>query len=186
MTLSVILRFLYSTGLRTCEARLLTREDVDLQDGVVNISKSKGINQHRIALHPSLWDLLRQYDDAVTRYIPNRKAFFPNEFGDHFSRTWLPYHFSRLWTMFSDAKARIYDLRSNYAVTNINKWKYVGPEWFDKLLYLSRTMGHTTIKATAYYYNLVPLFADQLNELSGSGLTEILSDLTDHYTNEEE
>ena len=186
MTLSVILRFLYSTGLRTCEARLLTREDVDLQDGVVNISKSKGINQHRIALHPSLWDLLRQYDDAVTRYIPNRKAFFPNEFGDHFSRTWLPYHFSRLWTMFSDAKARIYDLRSNYAVTNINKWKYVGPEWFDKLLYLSRTMGHTTIKATAYYYNLVPLFADQLNELSGSGLTEILPDLTDYYTNEEE
>lgn len=186
MTLSVILRFLYSTGLRTCEARLLTREDVDLQDGVVNISKSKGINQHRIALHPSLWDLLRQYDDAVTRYIPNRKAFFPNEFGDHFSRTWLPYHFSRLWTMFSDAKARIYDLRSNYAVININKWKYVGPEWFDKLLYLSRTMGHTTIKATAYYYNLVPLFADQLNELSGSGLTEILPDLTDYYTNEEE
>lgn len=54
--------------------------------------------------------------------------------------------------MFSDAKARIYDLRSNYAVTNINKWKYVGPEWFDKLLYLSRTMGHTTIKATAYYF----------------------------------
>ena len=67
-----------------------------------------------------------------------------------------------------------------------NTWKYVGPEWFDKLLYLSRTMGHTTIKATAYYYNLVPLFADQLNELSGSGLTEILPDLTDYYTNEEE
>ena len=44
MTLSVILRFLYSTGLRTCEARLLTREDVDLQDGVVNISKSKGLD----------------------------------------------------------------------------------------------------------------------------------------------
>ena len=60
------------------------------------------------------------------------------------------------------------------------------PKWFDKLLYLSRTMGHTTIKATAYYYNLVPLFADQLNELSGSGLTEILPDLTDYYTNEEE
>jgi len=36
------------------------------------------------------------------------------------------------------------------------------------------------------YFNLVPLFADQLNELSGSGLTEILPDLTDYYTNEEE
>ena len=43
-------------------------------------------------------------------------------------------------------------------------------------------MGHTTIKATAYYYNLVPLFADQLNELSGSGLTEILPDLTDYLS----
>lgn len=186
MTFSVLLRFLYSTGLRTCEARMLKYSDVDLDEGVVNISKSKGINQHRIAMHKSLWDLLVEYDASISRYLPNRKAFFPNEFGDHLSRTHLPYQFNNVWKDVSSERARIYDLRSNYAVTNINKWRYVGPEWFDKLLYLSRSMGHTTIESTAYYYNLVPLFAEQLDELSSPGFKEMLPDLTNFYEDDEE
>ena len=186
MTFSVLLRFLYSTGLRTCEARMLKCSDVDLNDGVVNISKSKGINQHRIAMHKSLWDLLVEYNTSISRYLPNRKAFFPNEHGDYLSRTHLPYQFNNAWKEVSSERARIYDLRSNYAVTNINKWRYMGPEWFDKLLYLSRSMGHTTIESTAYYYNLVPLFAEQLDELCSPGFMEILPDLTNFYKDDEE
>ena len=71
-------------------------------------------------------------------------------------------------------------------MTNINKWRYIGPEWFDKLLYLSRSMGHSTIEATAYYYNLVPLFAEQLDELSSPGFKEMLPDLTNFYEDDEE
>lgn len=186
MTFSVLLRFLYSTGLRTCEARMLKCSDVDLNEGVVNIYKSKGINQHRIAIHKSLWDLLVEYNASISRYLPNRKAFFPNEHGDFLSRTHLPYQFNNAWKKVSSERARIYDLRSNYAVANINKWRYVGPEWFDKLLYLSRSMGHATIESTAYYYNLVPLFAEQLDQLSSPGFKEMLPDLTNYYEDDEE
>ena len=40
----VFFRLLYSTGMRTTEARLLRVEDVDLQSGVINIRYTK---EHR-------------------------------------------------------------------------------------------------------------------------------------------
>jgi integrase len=62
----VFYRLLYSTGMRTVEARMLNREDVDLQNGIINITGSKGISQHRIALHKSIWDLLIRYDEKMS------------------------------------------------------------------------------------------------------------------------
>ena len=47
-------------------------------------------------------------------------------------------------------------------------------------------MGHTTIESTAYYYNLVPLFAEQLDELRSPGFMEKLPDLTNFYKDDEE
>lgn len=186
MIIPVMLRLLYSTGMRTCEATKLSCKDVDLEYGVINIENTKGYDQHRVALHKSMWNLLLRYEEEISKLIPNRTAFFPNEFGNFLGRTWITYHFGNIWKQISNEPARVYDLRSNYAVTNINSWKYIGPEWFDKLLYLSRTMGHSCVASTTYYYNLVPLFAEQLYEMTESDLTEILPDLSDYYAFEKE
>ena len=51
----------------------------------------------------------------------------------------------------------------------------------DKLLYLSRSMGHRYIQNTLYYYRLVPLFAHQLENLTGCGYEELLPDLNDYF-----
>jgi integrase len=67
--------------------------------------------------------------------------------------------FKKVWKKVSTAHARAYDFRSHYAVVNINGWDHCGIEWMDKLLYLSRSMGHRYIQNTLYYYRLVPLFA---------------------------
>lgn len=58
----VFFRLLYSTGMRTTEARLLRVEDVDLQSGVINIRYTKSIDEHRVALHESMWSLLQMYN----------------------------------------------------------------------------------------------------------------------------
>jgi Phage integrase family. len=42
----VFFRLLYSSGIRTTEARLLRADDVNLDDGVLNIRHSKGFSQH--------------------------------------------------------------------------------------------------------------------------------------------
>ena len=81
--------------------------------------------------------------------------------------------------------ARAYDFRSHYAVVNINGWDHCGIEWMDKLLYLSRSMGHRYIQNTLYYYRLVPLFAHQLENLTGCGYEELLPDLNDYFEYED-
>lgn len=181
----VFFRLLYSTGMRTNEARMLKCEDVDLTSGIINIAHSKGLDQHRVALHPTMWDLLKQYNEAMERLLPGRKIFFPNHNDNFYGIAWQAKVFRNIWKTISSEPARAYDLRSLYAVTNINSWDYDGTEWFDKLLYLSRSMGHKKIESTCYYYQLVPLFFKQLEELSGQALHDLLPDLKDFFEYEE-
>lgn len=58
--------------------------------------------------------------------------------------------------------ATAYALRHNYAIENINGWTDYGFNFNDKLLYLSKSMGHSVIESTKYYYSLVPRLADVL------------------------
>ncbi|HBS88277.1 MAG: hypothetical protein A2W91_04270 [Bacteroidetes bacterium GWF2_38_335] len=185
MQIPVYFRLLYSTGLRTNEARMLRCKDVDLQNGVINIAHSKGIDQHRVALHPTMWNLLKQYNDAMERLMPDRKIFFPNKNGGYYGIAWQSNNFRKIWKIISSEPARAYDLRSLYAVANINSWDYDGTEWFDKLLFLSHSMGHRQIESTCYYYQLVPLFFKQLEELTGQDLHNLLPDLTNFFEYEE-
>ncbi|MGB3542417.1 tyrosine-type recombinase/integrase, partial [Rubrivirga sp.] len=176
---------LYSTGMRTNEARMLQCEDVDLTHGIIHIAHSKGLDQHRVALHPTMWDLLKQYDEAMERLMPGRRIFFPNYQGNFYGISWQAKIFRTIWKTISSEPARAYDLRSLYAVTNINGWDYDGTEWFDQLLYLSRSMGHRKIESTCYYYQLVPLFFKQLEALTGPALHDLLPDLTNFFDDEE-
>ncbi|WP_430817906.1 tyrosine-type recombinase/integrase [Carboxylicivirga sp. RSCT41] len=177
----VYFRLLYSTGMRTNEARMLRCKDVDLTNGIINIAHSKGLDQHRVALHPTMWNLLKQYNKAMERLMPNRKIFFPNKDDYYHGVAWHSNNFRNIWRTISYEPARAYDLRSLYAVSNINSWEYDGTEWFDKLLFLSHSMGHRKIESTCYYYQLVPLFFKQLEELTGQALYDMLPDLTNFF-----
>lgn len=73
----VIFRLMYSTGLRSGEARHLKCQDVDLDRGVLYLRDVKGYNQRLVALHPSMTEMLRHYDTLMANEMPNREAFFP-------------------------------------------------------------------------------------------------------------
>lgn len=60
LELPVFFRLLLSSGMRTCEVRWLKCRNVDLKNGVVEIEKSKGAGQHRIALHQSMLAILKK------------------------------------------------------------------------------------------------------------------------------
>jgi site-specific recombinase XerD len=68
-------RLLYSSGIRTTEARLLEREDIDLSHGVINVRHSKGYDQHYIALHESMTSILLQYDAAAEKSVRTVSIF---------------------------------------------------------------------------------------------------------------
>ena len=56
--------------MRTTEARLLKRKDVNLDNGIISIRDSKGNGRHYVVLHDSMTELMQKYDMAVDRLIP--------------------------------------------------------------------------------------------------------------------
>ncbi len=180
LELPVYVRLLYSTGMRTNEARWLQRSDVNLNDGVIDINHSKGVDQHRVALHPSMTALLQKYDDRMAELMPGRKHFFPDK-NDHVHRpNWVDYHFRQVWREISGEPARIYDLRSHYAVQNVTRWKGLGYEIHQKLLYLSRSMGHRELSSTYGYFNLTPNLADKIRTCCEDSFNSLLPKLPDY------
>lgn len=164
----VFFRLLYSSGIRTCEARMLRTEDVDLSHGILNIRISKGTAQHYVALHDSMLELMRQYDAAIRKYHPERTYFFPTKDNSFFERNWVQINFRMAWDKYNSAHSTAYELRHNYAVENINRWTDEGFGFDAKLLYLSKSMGHCNVESTKYYYSLVPGMADILQTHSDS------------------
>lgn len=171
--LPIYYRLLLSTGLRTCEARWLRREDVNLDTGVVDIKKSKGADEHRIVLHESAMEMLRSYDGAMEKVMPKREYMFPDRKGKYHSAAWGGYFFRIIWSKVSDEKACEYDLRSLYAVKNITKWGNHGYELSGKLLFLSRSMGHRDIQSTFGYFHLTPMLVDKLKRNTSKGFSEL-------------
>jgi integrase len=97
--LPVFFRLLFSTGMRTVELRELRRIDVDLERGIINICKSKGYDQHRVALHHTTCTLLKLYDAKMDSIMPSRTIFFPDPKGKHHAPRWHDWHFRKIWML---------------------------------------------------------------------------------------
>jgi len=179
-TVPVFFRLLYSTGMRTTEARLLRRDDVDLTNGVIDIQKSKGYDQHYVVMHDTMRDLMARYDKAISKLQPSREYFFQSVKGSNYCREWLQDNFRVLWKAANGSSSSHpvpYDLRHHYAITNINSWTDGAFEFNDKLQYLSKSMGHRHIESTRYYYAIVPRLADMLLEKTEAGFNAIVPEV---------
>ena len=72
-----------------------------------------------------------------------------------------------------------YDFRHNYATFNINKWVDLGFNFYDKLYYLSKSMGHCSVEHTKYYYSIVPRMSEILEDKSGASFEELVPEVID-------
>jgi integrase len=179
LTCPIFFRLLYSSGIRTTEARLLRRKDVALEHGILDIQKSKGYDQHYVALHKTMTTLLKRYDDIIETIQPGRTYFFESVNGKHYSRGWVTDNFRCFWEKAngSCSNAVAYELRHHYAVTNINNWTEDSFEFSDKLLYLSKSMGHRWTASTLHYYSIVPRLADTIRDRTEDAFNEIVPEV---------
>jgi integrase len=177
LTTPVIFRLLYSTGMRTNEARLLGRTDVNLKENIISIRQTKGDQQRYVVMHPTLIPILRHYDSIVDGICPDREFFFPSPRGGSLSNTWLKDVFREMWDKENASHATAYELRHHYAISNINRWQDMGFELYDHLLYLSKSMGHLSVESTRGYYAIVPALADTLKAKAGKDTDWMLPDV---------
>ena len=178
LTVPVLFRLLLSSGMRTCEARLLGRSKVDLAEGVITISEGKGRSERLVALHPSMLPIMAEYDRAMEEVYPGRTYFFPNGTDGHISRHLLASWFRRIWSQVSDERATAYELRHHFATTCINELVGRGVEGLRDLEWVSKAMGHTSVEETMRaYYHIVPALAELLQRRGGTAFDEIVPEV---------
>lgn len=117
LVLPMYYRLLYCCGVRTCEARLLMRKDVNLLTGYIDIFHSKGLKDRRIFLPTDLWALYMKYDARINDIFPDRTYFFPSNPNRCYDCTTISQNFNKIWKeaglgIETGSKARAYDFRN--------------------------------------------------------------------------
>ena len=183
LTFPVIMRFLYSTGCRPYEARMLRRNNIDMLSGVVSITKSKANIQHYVVLHSSMLSIIKEYDRIIDSLYPDRRYFFLSTNGEQpIHKEWLGCNYKKIWAKISDVPSSPYDLRHNYAIANINSWHGTVFDQFNKLVFLSKSMGHICLNSTRYYYHFSTSLAKLIEERSEIGFNLLLPEVNyAHY-----
>lgn len=167
--LPVLFRLLYCCGLRTCEARTLRVEDVDLHLGQIDIVASKQERSRRIPIGRDLLELLQTYNTQISTVYQDRIFFFPTTPSRCYAQSSLGIAFRKIWNTAVPGggygnKARAYDFRHHFALTNLNRWVVAGADLNSMLPYLSTYMGHACLQSTDYYLHLVPEFFHTFRE----------------------
>ena len=169
-TIPVIFRMLYSTGVRSSEARRLRMEDVDLNTGKIFIRKSKGWEARVIYASSDLLDLMNRYDSIVRKAYPEREAFFPNRKGTHYSQSTIDSWFHEFWDNLPEAAdckgnaPRVHDFRHTYCVYRLNQWVREKKDLNALYPYLSEYVGHSNFSDTDYYLTLAEPFYPELQK----------------------
>jgi len=179
----VIFRMLYCCGLRSSEARLLKRADVDLDTGKIIIRESKGWKSRIVYMSDDLRAVCKEYDSIVESLFPSRQVFFPNRHGNYFNRAAIGYWFHEFWDRLPESgaitgnPARVHDFRHGYAVHRLNQWVREGKDINALLTYLSEYMGHSHYVDTDYYLALVEEFYPEMEQRLSSINDDILPEV---------
>ena len=162
-TAPVLFRLLYTCGLRPMEGRLLKRENIKFDTGVILITQTKGHKERIVVMSDDMLSLCQQYDAQRRVCAGDCKCFFVistgmgvprSQFGNLFRSCWananpgIPYHLL--------PQARPYDLRHRFASTVMHNWLDEGRDMYAMLPYLRTYMGHENFSDTAYYIHLLP------------------------------
>lgn len=154
---------LASTGLRISEAVRLTREDADLDAGVLTIRETKFHKSRLVPLHPTTTAALRRY--AARRdhqhSLVRLPAFFLTERGTSLKDTRVRMTFTALreslgWVGLGGPPRRIHDIRHTFAVTRLLRWYQEGADIDRRIAALSTYLGHVKVTDTYWYLTAVP------------------------------
>lgn len=153
---------LAASGLRVGEALSLTRDDVDLVDGVLAIREAKFGRSRLVPLHASTTDALRDYATRRDQLSPTGAAttFFVTSVG-------LALRYGGVRTTFNQLTAtiglrtatkrpRMHDMRHSLAVRTLISWHRAGINIETRMPVLSNYLGHVNPAGTYWYLSAAP------------------------------
>ncbi|MBS7234230.1 tyrosine-type recombinase/integrase [Flavobacterium psychroterrae] len=159
----VLIRLLYSTGVRISEALALGKDDINLIENYLLVKDSKNRKQRIIPISTSLASVCKEYvcyRDQIPLNQTKIKNFFVNTNGNSPSSGAILARFKECL-----AKAgipyigggqgpRIHDMRHTFAVTSLANMAEAGIDLYASMPILSNYLGHQSFDSTNQYVRL--------------------------------
>jgi integrase len=155
-------------GLRHSEALNLCRDDVDLDQGVLTIRRSKFGKSRLVPLHATTVAILRDYSARRDAHLaqPRSPYFFVAEQGGRLLHQYVHRVFWQLSRQIGLRQKgqrhgpRIHDLRHRVAVKTLLRWYRAGEDVERQLPVLSTFLGHVGVRDTYWYLSAAPELMD--------------------------
>jgi integrase len=167
-TYATLFGLLAATGLRLSEGLHLDRGDVDLEQSLLVIRRTKFGKSRLVPVHRSTCAALRAYADARDRIVrrPSTPAFFLSERGTRITEWSARYTFaavSRTVGLRVPAGGgrhgqgpRLHDLRHRFAARTLIDWYRAGRDVEREIPKLATYLGHVHVNDTYWYLEAVP------------------------------
>lgn len=179
----VLLRILYSTGMRIGEACNLVNSDVDMVSRTVIVRNPKNKRDRQLPIPDSLYNVLQQYIMKRNK-LPIHNANNPNKpFLISLSGKPITISVSRHWFLkilemgridyVPRVGPRIHDIRHTFAVHALDKLAKDGLDMHCCLPILSVTLGHKCVSDTEYYVRITNQVYPDLSETT-SAISEFI------------
>jgi integrase len=162
-TWQTLIGLLACSGLRISEALQLKTGDVDWRQSLLIIRESKFGKTRFVPLHQSALPPLRTYARRRQKIFPLAQYFFVSEAGNRLARSTVGRIFSQLreGIPFSRRPPRLHDLRHTMASEVLQRWQSSRKGAANRILILSRYLGHSHVEYTYWYLTALPqLLAD--------------------------
>ena len=178
MVYPVLIRLLYSCGLRLSEALNLRIRDIDMESATLYIDKSKKSKSRVVAMSASMNKVLRKY--IGNRYgdtICTERYVFEAPDGGRYNRGSARNGIMRVFKdaglphLTSGRHPRVHDLRHHFSVKAMEKMQESGMDLYCTLPLLSVYLGHKGIRETERYLRLPQFRMDEIAS-SSSKLVE--------------
>jgi len=169
-TWQTLIGLLAYTGLRISEAMNLRPSDVNWKDAVLNIRESKFGKTRLVPLHLTALAPLRAYDRRRQKQFPLAQYFFVSERGSRLAPSTIGQTFARLrkGIPFHRRPPRLHDFRHTMASRVLQRWLSSRKGAINRVLILSRYLGHGRVEDTYWYLTALPqLLVDAGNRIAG-------------------
>jgi len=168
LTQETLIGVLVATGLRPGEALALDVQDVDLQDGILSVRRTKFGKSRFVPVHESVRAALAHYAERREAVRPRRqtKAFFVSERGTPLGHAAVRRTFAILSRAIGLRTAmerrrigrgpRLQDLRHTFATKRLVDWYRAGLDVDRMMPALATYLGHVQVHNTYWYIQAVP------------------------------
>ena len=167
-TYATLFGLIASTGMRISEAVSLDRQDVDLEESVLSIRKSKFRKSRLVPVHVTTRDALSDYAENRDRILPKLQsvAFFVSERGTRVTHWAVRDNFAVVSRQIGIRKKikgkrvgcgpRLHDMRHRFAAQTLVDWYRAGINVEREIHKLSTYLGHAHVNDTYWYLEAVP------------------------------